>query len=56
MHPGFRGGALWGGCCFDPKRNLLFLNSDPSTYEARGKAVHVKEASIECKECHGDVA
>jgi quinoprotein glucose dehydrogenase len=23
IHPGFRGGALWGGCCFDPERNLL---------------------------------
>ena len=25
VHPGFRGGALWGGCCFDPKRNLVFV-------------------------------
>ncbi len=31
VHPGFRGGALWGGCCFDPKRNLLFVNSDETT-------------------------
>ncbi len=31
IHPGFRGGALWGGCCFDPKRNLLFVNSDEWT-------------------------
>jgi quinoprotein glucose dehydrogenase len=27
IHPGFRGGPLWGGCCFDPKRNLLFVPS-----------------------------
>jgi quinoprotein glucose dehydrogenase len=27
IHPGFRGGALWGGCCFDPKRNLLIVPS-----------------------------
>ncbi|MDX1984385.1 MAG: pyrroloquinoline quinone-dependent dehydrogenase [Bryobacteraceae bacterium] len=31
IHPGFRGGPLWGGCCFDPKRNLLFANSDETT-------------------------
>jgi quinoprotein glucose dehydrogenase len=31
VRPGFRGGALWGGCCFDPKRNLLFVNSDETT-------------------------
>ena len=27
IHPGFRGGPLWGGCCFDPQRNLLFVPS-----------------------------
>jgi quinoprotein glucose dehydrogenase len=27
IHPGFRGGPLWGGCCFDPKRNLLIVPS-----------------------------
>jgi quinoprotein glucose dehydrogenase len=27
VKPGFRGGALWGGCCFDPKRNLLIVPS-----------------------------
>jgi quinoprotein glucose dehydrogenase len=31
VHPGFRGGMLWGGCSFDPKRNLVFVNSDEST-------------------------
>jgi quinoprotein glucose dehydrogenase len=31
VHPGFRGGALWGGCCFDPERNLLFASSDENT-------------------------
>jgi quinoprotein glucose dehydrogenase len=31
IHPGFRGGVLWGGCCFDPKRNLVFVNSDETT-------------------------
>ena len=25
IHPGFRGGALWGGCSFDPSRNRLFV-------------------------------
>ena len=28
VSPGFRGGPLWGGCCFDPKLNLVFVNSD----------------------------
>jgi quinoprotein glucose dehydrogenase len=28
IHPGFRGGMLWGGCSFDPKLNLVFVNSD----------------------------
>ncbi len=28
VHPGFRGGMLWGGSSFDPKRNRLFVNSD----------------------------
>jgi quinoprotein glucose dehydrogenase len=31
VHPGFRGGVLWGGCSFDPKLNRLFVNSDEST-------------------------
>lgn len=31
VHPGFRGGPLWGGCCFDPKRNLVFVGSDETT-------------------------
>lgn len=31
VHPGFRGGALWGGCAFDPERNLLFVKSDENT-------------------------
>ena len=31
IHPGFRGGALWGGCSFDPKRNRVFVNSDETT-------------------------
>ncbi|HEU0124624.1 MAG TPA: pyrroloquinoline quinone-dependent dehydrogenase [Bryobacteraceae bacterium] len=31
IHPGFRGGALWGGCSFDPKRNTVFVNSDETT-------------------------
>jgi quinoprotein glucose dehydrogenase len=30
VHPGFRGGVLWGGCSFDPKRNRVFVNSDES--------------------------
>ncbi len=31
VHPGFRGGALWGGCSFDPKLNRLFVNTDENT-------------------------
>jgi quinoprotein glucose dehydrogenase len=31
VHPGFRGGSLWGGCCHDPERNLLFASSDENT-------------------------
>lgn len=31
IHPGFRGGSLWGGCCYDPKLNLVFANSDENT-------------------------
>jgi quinoprotein glucose dehydrogenase len=31
VHPGFRGGVLWGGCSFDPKLNRLFVNSDENT-------------------------
>jgi quinoprotein glucose dehydrogenase len=28
VHPGFRGGVLWGGSSFDPKLNRVFVNSD----------------------------
>jgi quinoprotein glucose dehydrogenase len=31
VHPGFRGGVLWGGCCFDPKLNRLFVASSEHT-------------------------
>ena len=31
VHPGFRGGSLWGGCSFDPGLNYLFVNSDENT-------------------------
>jgi quinoprotein glucose dehydrogenase len=31
VHPGFRGGVLWGGCSFDPKLNRVFVNSDENT-------------------------
>ncbi|HXB72276.1 MAG TPA: pyrroloquinoline quinone-dependent dehydrogenase [Candidatus Acidoferrales bacterium] len=30
VHPGFRGGVLWGGASFDPKLGRLFVNSDES--------------------------
>ena len=30
VHPGFRGGVLWGGGSFDPKSGRLFVNSDES--------------------------
>ena len=31
VHPGFRGGPLWGGGAFDPVRNRLFVGSDEWT-------------------------
>ena len=31
IHPGFRGGALWGGCSFDPRRNRVFVSSDETS-------------------------
>lgn len=31
VFPGFRGGALWGGCSFDPSLNRLFVNSDENS-------------------------
>jgi hypothetical protein len=31
IHPGFRGGPLWGGCSFDPKRNRVFVSSDETS-------------------------
>ena len=31
IHPGFRGGPLWGGGAFDPVRNRLFVGSDEWT-------------------------
>jgi quinoprotein glucose dehydrogenase len=48
VHPGFRGGALWGGCSFDPKRNRLFVNSDETTnliaFKESGPGMNVKYA------------
>jgi quinoprotein glucose dehydrogenase len=35
VHPGFRGGVLWGGASFDPKLGRLFVNSDESVNLAR---------------------
>ena len=31
VHPGFRGGPLWGGCCCNPHNNRLFVSSDETT-------------------------
>ncbi len=31
IHPGFRGGPLWGGLAYDPKRNRIFVGSDEWT-------------------------
>jgi quinoprotein glucose dehydrogenase len=31
VHPGFRGGVLWGGCCYDPRLNRLFVSSSENT-------------------------
>lgn len=46
VHPGFRGGMLWGGCCFDPKRNRVFTNSDETTnviaFQDAGPGMNVK--------------
>ena len=38
VHPGFRGGVLWGGCSFDPKLNRLFVNSDENSNRILGEA------------------
>ena len=46
VHPGFRGGPLWGGCCYDPKLNLVFANSDETTnilaYDAPKEGMNVR--------------
>ncbi len=31
VHPGFRGGCLWGGCSYNPGMNRLFVSSDETT-------------------------
>ncbi len=31
VHPGFRGGCLWGGCCYSPGMNRVFVSSDETT-------------------------
>lgn len=31
VHPGFRGGCLWGGCSYNPALNRLFVSSDETT-------------------------
>ena len=31
VHPGFRGGPLWGGCCCNPHKNRVFVSSDETT-------------------------
>ena len=31
VHPGFRGGCLWGGCCYNPTMNRVFASSDETT-------------------------
>ena len=35
IHPGFRGGALWGGSAFDPRTNTLFVDTDENTNVVR---------------------
>jgi len=48
IHPGFRGGPLWGGCSFDPKRNCVFISSDETTnwisFEESKPGMNVKYA------------
>ncbi len=31
VHPGFRGGCLWGGCCYNPNLQRVFVSSDETT-------------------------
>ncbi len=31
VHPGFRGGCLWGGCSYNPAKNRVFASSDETT-------------------------
>ncbi len=31
VHPGFRGGCLWGGCSYNPTNNRVFASSDETT-------------------------
>ncbi len=31
VHPGFRGGCLWGGCSYNPEMNRVFASSDETT-------------------------
>ena len=35
VHPGFRGGCLWGGPSHNPELNRLFINSDENTNHIR---------------------
>ncbi len=35
VHPGFRGGCLWGGCCHSPELNMVFAGSDESSNRIR---------------------
>ncbi len=48
VHPGFRGGVLWGGASFDPKLNRIFVNSDESVnLAALSKAAPDKDYQYE---------
>ncbi len=38
VHPGFRGGCLWGGCCYNPAANRVFASSDETTNRIELKA------------------
>lgn len=35
VHPGFRGGCLWGGCSYNPSLNRVFVSSDETTNHIR---------------------
>lgn len=59
MFPGFDGGAEWGGPAIDPKRGVIFVNSNDMAYTG-GLTAEMPAASLgeriyqnQCSMCHG---